>query len=183
MKTQISLVLSVALVCLALGACAASGPHRSTGQVVDDTTIATRTKTALLADSTTDGLNIDVEVDRTKVQLNGFVDSQAQVDRAGEIARSISGVASVENNLKVSDGTRRTGEYFDDKVLSSSVKAALADDRVAPAAEIDVEVNRGVVSLGGFVDTKAERDAAVAAAKGVQGVQKVINNLEVRAGA
>jgi hyperosmotically inducible protein len=180
MKIQSSLVLSLALVCLALGACAASGEHRSTGQVVDDTSIAARTKTALLADTTTDGLNIDVEVDRDKVQLNGFVDSQAQVDRAGEIARGISGVSSVKNNLKVSDGTRQTGEYIDDKALSASVKAALADDRVAPAAEIDVEVNRGVVSLGGYVDTNAQRDAAVAAAKGVKGVQKVINNLAVR---
>jgi hyperosmotically inducible protein len=182
MKIQSSLALSLALVCLALGACAASGSHRSTGQMVDDTTIAARTKTALLADSTTDGLNIDVEVDRDKVQLNGFVDSQAQVNRAGEIARSISGVASVENNLQVSEGgSRRTGEYFDDKVLSSNVKAALANDALAPASEIDVEVNRGIVSLGGFVDSSAERDAAAAAAKGVKGVQKVNNNLEVRA--
>jgi len=47
-------------------------------------------------------------------------------------------------------------------------------------AQIDVEVNRGVVSLGGFVDSNAERDAAVAAAKRVKGVQKVINNLAVR---
>ena len=180
MKIRVSLVLSVALVSLVLGACAESGKHRSTGQVVDDTSIATRTKTALLADPTTDGLNIDVEVDRDKVQLNGFVDSQAQVDRAGEIARSISGVSSVTNNLKVSDGTRQTGEYIDDKVLSANVKAALADDKVAPASEIDVEVNRGVVSLGGYVDSNAQRDAAVAAAKGVKGVQKVINNLMVR---
>jgi len=182
MKTQISFVLSLTLICAVLGACAASGPHRSTGQVIDDTTIATRTKTALLADSTTDGLDIDVEVNRDKVQLNGFVDSQAQVERAGEIARSIPGVSSVENNLLVSDGTRRTGEYIDDKVISTSVKAALINDPLAPASEIDVEVNRGVVSLGGYVDSNAKRDAAVAAAKGVKGVQKVINNLAVRAG-
>jgi osmotically-inducible protein OsmY len=183
MKTQSKLVLSLALLSLSLGACTASGPHRSTGQVIDDTTIAARTKTALLADSTTDGLKIDVEVDRDKVQLNGFVDSQVQVDRAGEIARSISGVASVKNNLQVSGGSRMTGEYIDDKALSTSVKAALVEDRLAPAAEIDVEVNRGVVSLGGFVDSIAERDAAVAVAKGVKGVIRVINNLAVRTGA
>ncbi len=180
MKTQNSLVVSLALVYLALGACAASGPHRSTGQAIDDTTIAARTKTALLADSTTDGLNIDVEVDRDKVQLNGFVDSKVQVDRAGEIARSIPGVASVENNLKVSNGTRSTGEYIDDKALSASVKAALVNDRLAPGSEIDVEVNQGIVSLGGYVDSDAERNAAVAAAKDVKGVQKVVNNLAVR---
>jgi len=180
MKTQNLLVVLLALVFLGLGACAASGPHRSTGQVIDDTTIAARTKTALLADSTTDGLNIDVEVDRDKVQLNGFVDSAAQVDRAGEIARSIPGVTSVKNNLQVSDGTRRTGEYIDDKALSVSVKAALVDNQMTPASEIDVETNQGVVSLGGYVDSNAERDAAGAVARKVKGVQRVINNLAVR---
>lgn len=180
MKTQNVFVLMLASASLTLGACAASGPHRSTGQMVDDTTIATRLKTELLADATTDGLNIDVEVDRDKVQLNGFVDSQAEVDRAGQIARGIPGVASVDNQLKVSDGTRMTGEYMDDKALSVSVKAALADNAVAPASEIDVEVNRGIVSLGGYVDTSAERDAAVAAASKVKGVKKVVNNLTVR---
>jgi hyperosmotically inducible protein len=180
MKIQNVFVLMLASASLALGACAASGPHRSTGQVVDDTTIAAQLKSELLADSTTDGLNIDVEVNRDKVQLNGFVDSQAQVDRAGEIARSVPGVASVDNQLKVSDGTRMTGQYIDDKALSVSVKAALANDAVSPASEIDVEVNRGIVSLGGFVDSSAELDAALAAAGKVKGVQKVVNNLTVR---
>jgi osmotically-inducible protein OsmY len=105
------------------------------------------------------------------------------VDRAGEIARSISGVASVKNNLQVSGGSRSTGEYIDDKVLSTSVKAALVDNPLTSGSEIDVEVNRGVVSLGGFVDSNAGRDAAVATAKKVKGVQKVINNLAVRPGA
>jgi len=180
MKTQTTLLLPLALLCLVLGACAASGPHRSTGQVIDDTTIAARTKTALLADSTTDGLNIDVEVDRDKVQLNGFVDSQVQVDRAGEIARDIPGVASVENNLQVSGGSRKTGEYIDDKVLASNVKAALVKDSMSSASEIDVEVNRGIVSLGGFVDSNAIRNSAIATAQGVKGVERVINNLAVR---
>ena len=180
MKIQTSFALPLAVLCLALGACAADGPYRSTGQVLDDTTIATRTKAALLADSTTDGLNIDVEVDRDKVQLNGFVDSKAQVDRAGEIARSVPGVSHVENNLKVSDGSRMTGEYIDDKALSASVKTALVKDKLAPASRIDVEANRGVVSLGGFVDTKEQIEAAVAATEKVKGVKKVINNLAVR---
>lgn len=181
MKFPLFLVLSLVLVLAALGGCATSEKSRSAGEVIDDTSIAARTKTALLADPLTDGLNIDVEVDRDRVQLNGFVDSQAQIDKAGQIARSISGVVSVDNNLRVSDGgTRRTGEYVDDKALSSSVKAALAEDSLASASEIDVEVNRGEVSLGGFVDSAAARDAAVAAAKKVKGVVKVINNMTVR---
>jgi osmotically-inducible protein OsmY len=180
MKTQKLFVLILASATLTLGACAASGPHRSTGQVVDDTTIAGRIKTELLADSTTDGLNIDVEVDRDKVQLNGFVDSQAQVDRAGQIARATPGVTAVDNQLKISGGDRMAGEYIDDTALSVSVKTALASDAVAPASEIDVEVSRGIVSLGGYVDSNAQRDAAMAAARNVKGVKSVVNNLTVR---
>jgi hypothetical protein len=77
-----------------------------------------------MADTLTDGLNIDVEVDRNRVQLNGFVDSQAQIDRAGEIARSISVAASVQNNLQVSDrGSRAT-----------TASVAIAVCAVAPTA-------------------------------------------------
>jgi hyperosmotically inducible periplasmic protein len=175
------LILGLALVLTVVGGCAASGQSRSTGEFVDDTSIAARTKSALLADSDTEGLKIDVEVDRNRVQLNGFVDSQAQVDRAGEIAKGISGVASVENNLRVSDGgSRAAGEYVDDKALQARVKAALADDPTVRSLRVDVEVNRGQVSLGGFVDSAEQRDAAVAAAGKVSGVTKVVNNLSVR---
>jgi hyperosmotically inducible protein len=115
------------------------------------------------------------------VQLNGFVDSQAQIDRAGEIARSISGVASVQNNLQVSDGgNRMTGEYIDDKTLQARVKAALANDPVVHSMKVDVEVNRGEVSLGGFVDSAAARNTAVEITRRVEGVVKVYNNLTVR---
>ena len=174
-------ILTLALVLVAVGGCAASGKSRSTGEVMDDTSIAARTKSALLADAATDGLNIDVEVDRNHVQLNGFVDSQAQVKRAGEVARSVSGVASVENNLRVSDGgDRMAGEYIDDKTLQVRVKAALADDPVVKSMKVDVEVNRGEVSLGGFVDSAAARDAAISSASRVAGVTKVFNNMTVR---
>jgi hyperosmotically inducible protein len=180
MKIQFSKVLVLALACAVLGACAASGTNRSTGEVIDDKTIAASIKTALLASPDTDGLNIDVEVDRNKVQLNGFVDNQSQVDRAGEIARGTSGVASVENNLRVTAGDRQAGEYIDDNSLAARVKLALADDPVVQSLKVDVEVNRGVVSLGGFVDSNQERATAVAVAQKVDGVVKVVDNLAVR---
>ena len=181
MKTKLVFSFSLALLLTALAGCAASGAQRSTGEVIDDSSIATSVKASLLADPDTDGLNIDVEVDRNRVQLNGFVDTQAQVNRAGEIARTTSGVATVENNLRVSDGgNRMTGEYVDDKTLHARVKAALADDPAVKSMKIDVEVNRGEVSLGGFVDSSAARNAAVATASKVNGVQKVVNNLTVR---
>ena len=154
--------------------------ERSAGEVVDDISIAAQTKTALAADTTTDAIKIDVEVDHSNVQLNGFVDSEAERARAEEIVKGINGVASVENNLKIQPRDRSTGEYVDDKVLIAEVKAALADDPIANALSIDIEANQGVISLGGHVDTAAEREAAYKAAVQVAGVVKVINNLDVR---
>ena len=180
MKIQFAKVLMLTMACAVVGACAATSTSRSTGEYLDDTAITTSIKSSLLADSETDGLNIDVEVNEAKVQLNGFVDSQSQVNRAGEIARSTSGVTSVENNLKVTAGDRQAGEYLDDNSLAGRVKMALMDDPAVQSLKVDVEVNRGVVSLGGFVDTSAERAAAVAVAQKVDGVVKVVDNLAVR---
>lgn len=180
MKIQFSKLLTLALACAVLGACAASGTNRSTGEVIDDKSIAASIKTSLLASPDTHGLDIDVEVDRNKVQLNGFVDEQSQVDRAGEIARATSGVASVENNLRVTEGSRQVGEYIDDNSLAARVKMALMNDPVVQSLKVDVEVNRGIVSLGGFVDSSQERATAVAVTQKVDGVVKVVNNLAVR---
>lgn len=181
MKNKISLVLSTALICATLGACASDGTKRSTGQYIDDKSIATRTKTELLADKVTDGLDINVAVDRQVVQLTGFVDSQKQVDRASEIARNVKGVKSVNNELRVtSGGDRSAGEYLDDNVIMTKVKSALLADDTASSVDVEVEVNRGVVSLGGFVNSKAEHDAAIRVASRVKGVKKVIDNMTIR---
>jgi hyperosmotically inducible protein len=83
---------------------------RSAGQVVDDMSIAARLKTALATDPTTDAIDIDIEVDRDQVQLNGFVDSDEARNRAGENARSTKGVALVKNNLQVQPQDRTAGE-------------------------------------------------------------------------
>jgi len=172
-------VIASALLVLATG-CAGNGDMRSTGETLDDASIATRLKASLLADEVTDGLDIDVEVDRGRVQLNGFTDSSMAIDKAGDIARNTSGVKSVDNNLKVSDGERRTGQYIDDTTLTAKIKAALVDDQDVNALRIDVEVNNGRVSLGGFVNTSAERSAAMQTARDVEGVREVNNNLTVR---
>ena len=71
------------------------------------------------------------------------------------------------------------GEYVDDKTIQTRVKAALLDDPAVKSLQIDVEVNRGEVSLGGFVDSASQRDAAVATVRNVAGVEKVFNNLKV----
>lgn len=181
MNRKLVLAISAALMTFtAIPLHAGDDGERTAGQVIDDISVAGKTKAQLAADPITDAINIDVEVDKDMVQLNGFVDSAEERNRAGEIARSVKGVASVKNNLQIQPRDRTAGEYVDDKVLVADVKAALANDPVAHALKIDIEADRGVISLGGHVDSQAEREAAFDAARKVAGVTQVINNLDVR---
>ncbi len=73
----------------------------STGEYVDDSVITTKVKAVLAEDDFLKSFQISVETYKGIVQLSGFVNSQQAVDKAGQIARSVKGVASVKNNLIV----------------------------------------------------------------------------------
>ncbi|MGZ8273820.1 MAG: BON domain-containing protein [Burkholderiaceae bacterium] len=69
---------------------------------VDDAAITTKVKAALLADDQVKGTQINVDTNSGAVSLTGTVDSQAQVARALEIAKGVSGVQRVDNKLMAS---------------------------------------------------------------------------------
>lgn len=77
-------------------ACAPTATRQSTGEYLDDTAITTKIKTKLLGDPTISGFAITVETFRGRVILSGFVNSQAQVDRAIALAREVPGVREVQ---------------------------------------------------------------------------------------
>jgi osmotically-inducible protein OsmY len=82
-----------------LTACGSSPTKESTGQYVDDTTITTKVKADFVADKTVDASNIKVETYKGTVQLSGFAKSQAEINRAVQIARNVTGVQSVKNDV------------------------------------------------------------------------------------
>jgi osmotically-inducible protein OsmY len=84
-----------------LVACASTSKQESTGEYVDDSVITTKVKSLLAADDFLKSFQISVETYKGTVQLNGSVDSQKAIDKAGEIASSVKGVKSVKNNLNV----------------------------------------------------------------------------------
>ena len=110
MRTQ-KIALSGLLICLSLGGlaltgagCAGSNYHRSTGAYLDDKGISTRVKTALFRDPLVSGFDVHVKTFRGDVQLSGFVDSPEQKERAAQVAREVSGVRLVTNDLEVKPG-------------------------------------------------------------------------------
>jgi osmotically-inducible protein OsmY len=80
------------------------------------------------------------------------------------------------------DANRRsTGEFTDDAALTAKVKSAIATDAGAKtAAAVNVETYRGVVQLTGFVDSDDQVNRAVSAAKKVQGVRSVKNDIRLK---
>ncbi len=75
-----------------------------------------------------------------------------------------------------------TGEYIDDSVITTKVKAALLGDKQVSGMSVNVETFKGVVQLSGFVNTEMEKIQAERLASGVSGVQSVSNNIIVKSG-
>lgn len=76
-------------------------PQATTGQVIDDATVTATVKAKLIDDTTTKAHQINVETQNGIVQLTGFADSMASKSRAGELARSVDGVAEVKNDIEI----------------------------------------------------------------------------------
>jgi hyperosmotically inducible protein len=100
------------------------------------------------------------------------------------LAASLAAVAAAGLGACASsdDSKRRsTGEFTDDAALTAKVKTAIATDAGAKtAAAVNVETYRGVVQLTGFVDSDEQATRAVSAAKKVQGVRSVKNDIRLK---
>ena len=79
------------------------------------------------------------------------------------------------------DKKETTGQYVDDATVTAKVKTAIASDvGVKAAANVNVETYRGVVQLSGFADSEDQAGKAVQAAKKVNGVRSVRNDIRIK---
>ena len=94
---------SALLACTMLTAagCAVTRDQSTVGEYVDDSAITTKVKAKFADDATVSAMAINVETLQGVVQLSGFAKSQAEKDRAAQIARSTEGVKSVKNDIVV----------------------------------------------------------------------------------
>lgn len=84
-----------------LTGCAGNANTRSTGQYIDDKTLQDQVSDALSNNAEYKYSHVNVDVYRGTCQLSGFVDTQGQKKKAGEIAKGVQGVTSVDNNITV----------------------------------------------------------------------------------
>lgn len=150
------------------------------GIEIDDTVITAKVKSALLADPDIKSLDLQVETRKGMVQLSGFVNSQAQIDRAITATRAVPGVTSVENKLSVKEGKATVGSAIDDGVITATVKSALLADPNIKSLDIAVITRKGEVQLSGFVNSQSQIDQATAIARKVDGVTKVDSEMSIK---
>jgi hyperosmotically inducible protein len=163
-----------------VSACASTRTQQSAGEVIDDSVLTSKVKLALIDDPVTKAGQINVETFRGVVQLGGFVDTAQAKEQATKVARSVTGVKEVRNDLRVSSPQATAGQVIDDVTVTASVKAKLAEDSTTKAHQINVETQKGVVQLAGFVDSTTARARAGELARSVDGVVSVRNDLEIR---
>ena len=93
--------LFVAVALVSVAGCASTPKQEGTGEYVDDTVITGKVKSAILNEPTLKVAEINVETFKGIVQLSGFVSSQAAATKAVEVTRTVGGVKSVKNDMRI----------------------------------------------------------------------------------
>jgi len=106
--------------------------------------------------------------------------SKRRLLAAGLAAVTVAGLGACASS-KNDSARRSAGDFTDDAALTAKVKSAIATDAGAKTASaVNVETYRGVVQLTGFVDSDDQVTRAVSAAKKVQGVRSVKNDIRLK---
>lgn len=154
-------------------------PHAESdgvGAAIADTAITAKVKTQILAEDSLKDSKIHVTTTNGVVTLDGSVANANDKALAATIAKSVTGVRSVDNDLRTpgtTDASIKTKESTSDSWITTKVKSQLLADSVSRGAEIKVETTHGVVSLTGILPTKDAISHAKDIAAKVEGVKSV----------
>ena len=94
-------IMIAASVVTTMVACAPTQQREGTGEYIDDSVITAKVKAAFINDPSVTATEINVETFKGEVQLAGYVAQPGEAQRAVELARSIKGVKSVKNDVRV----------------------------------------------------------------------------------
>jgi hyperosmotically inducible periplasmic protein len=150
------------------------------GTQVDDAVITSGVKSALVADELVKSMDLQVETRQGVVQISGYVDSQAQIDQALTVSRSVAGVTDVQNAMSLKGESGTVGTALADTSVTGRVKAALMADPGIRSFDISVLTHQGEVQLTGFVDSQEQIDLAGRLAAAAEGASSLKNELSIK---
>jgi osmotically-inducible protein OsmY len=158
---------------LLLGACLASGwttPAPLTDQMITDAV-----EDEIHHDPAILSAYVDVKTEDGIVTLSGMVNNLLAKTQATRIAETVKGVRAVANQLYIQPYPSRS----DDAILKD-IKTSLSLNPAAEALQVDVQIQRGVATLAGTVQSWQEKQAVEHVAASVQGVVGVDNRIQVK---
>lgn len=161
-------------------------------QMASDAWLDGKLESAMLFNDQLNSFDIDTEVKNGTAYLSGAVESEIDVDLAGEVAKSVEGIDKVENRLTVdkqardraknSDAWKQKSKWrqdIDNATLTAAIKTKLLLNEHTDGLDINVDSMNGVVTLSGTVGSKAEAELAEKIAENADGSRKVNNRLMV----
>lgn len=175
---KIKLTFLAALSCLAFIAPAYA--DKTTGEQVDDTTLAGSVKAKLIDTKGVPSTAINIEVDQGRVSLGGYLESDAEKKAALDAAKSVTGVKKVYDGLVVIKKDRSAGQAIDDTTIQATLKSKLAGMDASKAWNINTDVYNGEVLMSGFIHGEKSKLEADKIAREIKGVKKVHNKLELK---
>ena len=199
-----SVVCAVAMSGLTAVSVGAAAPQAGTA-AASDKVLDSRIEQRIHSDSSLKRHNIDVSVDGGVATLTGTVATDSERAKAKQLA-TIKGIARVDNKIvvdpaaahttigtagqktkegaekvvdKTKEGLSKTGEVITDGWITTRVKSKFVGEDLLKDSDINVDTNDHVVTLKGTVMSAAARARAVAQAKEVEGVHKVVDLLTI----
>lgn len=170
-----------AAACALLLASGHASAQRSAGENIDDATVTSETKLALINNSDVSAGHINVESYKGEVLLIGWVDSEAEKRAALAQAAKVDNVRDVDDALRVKPGKRSFGRVVDDETLHAALKLKLAQiEGLSTISDVIVQVHSGEAIIGGFVDSKDTASDIEKALRGVDNLDKLHNELRVK---
>jgi osmotically-inducible protein OsmY len=100
-KTRYYSAVAVTLALMLSLGCASTSTQESTGEYMDNSIVTAKVKAAIFNEPSLKSAEVNVETFKGVVQLSGFVSSQSDINKAGEIAGAVEGVKSVKNDMQL----------------------------------------------------------------------------------
>lgn len=162
-----------------------------TGETITDVDLAATVKSKLAINPNTSAIKIGVDATNGVITLSGVVPTQREKDEAEQVAKGTAGVRGVVNNItinpdsigatnidkKTEEALRNTGAAITDAAILARIKAQFVANGIV---QTNVDVNKGVVTLRGEVESNNERNKAEEIARKIEGVKNVKNLLTVK---
>jgi len=167
------------------GAVEAVAEDRSSSDIAKDTSVKAKITAAITDKMGTDVTSIGIDVYEQNIMLTGTLKTAEQKAEAGKLVKTIEGVKTVHNEIRVvKEGETKKGAaegFVDDSVIESKINAFLLEAKGVNVTNFRWRSVGGHVYLFGRALTKAELDQAIAVVKGIKNVLSITSRVTIRA--